>query len=86
MEFADASLLVVRQNGVLATDLNRAIRNLQRGRAELLGCVLNNVHSTEILSGEGYGTGYGRYGGYGQYGRYGRYGRYAAYAQRQPEE
>ena len=86
MEFADASLLVVRQNGVLTTDLNRAISDLQRGRAKLLGCVLNNVHSTEILSGEGYGTGYGRYGGYGQYGRYGRYGRYAAYAQRQPEE
>ena len=86
MEFADASLLVVRQNGVLTTDLNRAISDLQRGRAALLGCVLNNVHSTEILSGEGYGTGYGRYGGYGQYGRYGRYGRYAAYAQRQPEE
>lgn len=86
MEFADASLLVVRQNGVLATDLNRAIADLQRGKAKLLGCVLNNVYSTEILSGEGYGTGYGRYGGHGQYGRYGRYGRYAAYSQQQSEE
>jgi capsular exopolysaccharide synthesis family protein len=86
MELADASLLVVRQNGVRAMDLNRAIGDLQRGKAKLLGCVLNNVHATEILSGEGYGTGYGRYGGYGGYGRYGKYGRYAAYTQRKSEE
>lgn len=86
MDLADASLLVIRQNGVRTTDLNRAIADLQRGKAELLGCVLNNVHSTGILSGEGYGTGYGWYGGYGRYGRYGKYGRYAAYSQRQTEE
>ena len=86
MEFADASLLVIRQNGVLVTDLNRAISDLQRGEAKLLGCVINNVYSTELLSGEGYGTGYSRYGGYGNYGRYGRYGRYGVYDQRQTEE
>jgi hypothetical protein len=33
--------------------------------------VLNDVISTAVFSGEGYGVGYGRYG---------RYGRYAAYA------
>ena len=86
MEAADASLLVIRQNGVLVPDLNRAVSDLQRGKAKLLGCVINNVYSTEILSGEGYGTGYGRYGGYGNYGRYGRYGRYGVYAKRQTEE
>lgn len=86
MELTDASLLVIRQNGVRTPDLNRAINDLQRGNAKFLGCVLNNVYSTDILSGEGYGTGYGRYGGYGNYGRYGKYGRYAAYAQRQTEE
>ena len=86
MDAADASLLVVRQNGVRTTDLNRAIADLQRGKAKLLGCVLNNVHSTELLSGEGYGTGYSRYGGYGRYGRYGKYGRYAVYNQRQNEQ
>lgn len=86
MEFADASLLVIRQNIVRVTDLNRAINDLQRGKSKLLGCVINNVYSTEILSGEGYGTGYGRYGGYGNYGRYGRYGRYGAYDQRHTEE
>ena len=73
MELSDASLLVVRQNGVRSLDLNRAINDLQRGKAKLLGCVLNNVYSMDILSGEGYGTGYGRYGGYGKYGRYGVY-------------
>ena len=77
MEFADGSLLVIRQNGVRATDLNRAIRDLQRGKAKLLGCVLNNVFTTATFSGEGYGVGYGRYG---KYGGYGKYGRYAAYA------
>lgn len=83
MELADAGVLVVRQNVVTATDLNRAIGDLQRGRGKLLGCVLNNVHTTELFAGEGYGTGYGRYGGYSRYGRYGRYG---AYTQRQSEE
>lgn len=89
VEYVDASLLVIRQNGVMTTDLNRAIADLQRGEAKLLGCVINNVHSTELLSGEGYGTGYGRYGrygGYGKYGGYGRYGRYAAYAQNSSEK
>lgn len=86
MEYADASMLVVRQNGVKVTDLNRAIMDLQRGKAKMLGCVLNNVYSTDILSGEGYGTGYGRYGGYSRYGRYGKYGRYGAYAEKYKTE
>ena len=85
MEYADGSLLVVRQNWVSSVDLNRAIGDLQRGKAKMLGCVLNNVYSTEILSGEGYGTGYGRYGDYGRYGRYGKYGRYGAYASKYEE-
>ena len=80
MELVDGSLLVIRQNGVRAPDLNRAIRDLQRGKAKMLGCVLNNVYATATFSGEGYGVGYGRYGGYGKYGKYGKYGRYAAYA------
>ena len=85
MEYADGSLLVVRQNRVTSVDLNRAIGDLQRGKAKMLGCVLNNVHSTEILNGEGYATGYARYGGYSRYGRYGKYGRYGAYASKYEE-
>lgn len=86
MEHVDGSLLVIRQNGVRATDLNRAIRDLQRGKAKLLGCVLNNVYATATFSGEGYGVGYGRYGGYGNYGKYGKYGRYAAYMKKENVE
>lgn len=85
MEHADASLLVVQQDGVTATDANRAIADLQRGRAKLLGCVINNVYTTGLLSGEGYGR-YGHYGRYGGYGRYGRYGRYANYARQESED
>ena len=85
MEYVDGSLLVIRQNRVTTVDLNRAIGDLQRGKAKMLGCVLNNVYSTEVLSGEGYGTGFGRYGGYGRYGRYGKYGRYGAYASKYEE-
>ncbi len=73
MELADASLLVVRQNFASAYALNRGIEVLQRGNAALIGCVLNNVYSTHITSGEGYAAGYGHYGSYGKYGKYGRY-------------
>ncbi len=73
MEQADTSLLVVRQNFAAASSLNRAITVLQRGNAKLAGCVLNNVYSTHISSGEGYAAGYGHYGSYGKYGKYGRY-------------
>ena len=86
MEFVDGSLLVVRQNRVNAADLNRAIGDLQRGKAKMLGCVLNDVFTTAVFSGEGYGVGYGRYGGYGKYGRYSKYGRYAAYAAKKDEQ
>jgi capsular exopolysaccharide synthesis family protein len=68
MELTDASLLVVRQNVVRSMDLNRAIGDLQRGRAKLLGCVLNNVYSTFLSTGQGY-----QYGGYGNYHYYGSY-------------
>ena len=85
MEYVDGSLLVVRQNRVNTADLNRAIGDLQRGKGKMLGCVLNNVYTTQIFSGEGYGTGYGRYGSYGRYGRYGKYGRYGAYASKTDE-
>ena len=73
MDMVDATLLVVRQNFAAAPSLNRAISVLQSGSARHLGCVLNNVYTTYITSGEGYAAGYGRYGSYGKYGKYGRY-------------
>lgn len=66
-ELADATLLVVRQNMAVAKAVNKAIGSLDGGRAKLIGCVLNNVHSTHLGSGRNYG--YGRYHQYGHYGR-----------------
>lgn len=68
---ADAGILVVRQNMTRVPDLNKAIAALEGGRVKMLGCVLNNVYSTFLSSGQGY-----RYGGYGRYSHYGTYGSY----------
>ena len=70
-DIVDASLLVVRQNTARAAGLNKAIAALEGGKAKLLGCVLNNVYSTFLSSGQGY-----RYGGYGRYSHYNNYGSY----------
>ena len=77
MEYADASLLVVRQNAAVAPALNKVIASLQGGSAKLIGCVLNNVVSTGISDGQGYGGyGYGKYNYYGYgYGKSGKKGR-----------
>lgn len=68
-DLADACLIVVRQNVAFASELNNAIGNLERHRADMLGCVLNNVFSTRLSSGQSYG-----YGGYSKYHHYGHYG------------
>lgn len=71
-EFADASLLVVRQNVATAPAINKAIAVLDGGSAKLLGCVLNNVYSTNLFSGQGHNyNGYDKYNYYGGYGHYG---------------
>ena len=70
-ELADACLMVVRQNVAFASELNNAIGNLEGHRAKMLGCVLNNVFSTQLSSGQSYG-----YGGYSKYRHYGHYGNY----------
>lgn len=74
LELADASLLVVRQNIAAASAVNKAIAVLSGGSTKLLGCVVNNVYSTGLISGQGYGYGGYRYSRYGKYGHYGRYG------------
>lgn len=79
MDVVDGSLLVVRQNAAPAKALNKTIASLNRGKAKMLGCVLNNVRSTGASSGQGQGNYYGRYGGYNRYGKYNRYGRYGGY-------
>jgi Mrp family chromosome partitioning ATPase len=74
---ADGCVMVVRQNEAVAPALNKAIAALEGNRAKLLGCVLNNVHSSPMGSGSG---AYG-YGGYYKYGKYGHYG-YGSYGSR----
>ena len=65
---ADAALMVVRQNISKASAINRAIGDLENGKAKLLGCVLNDVRSSFLSSGQGYR--HGSYGGYSQYHHY----------------
>ena len=67
---ADAALLVVRQNVSKATSINHAIGDLESGKAKLLGCVLNDVRSTFLTTGQGYRSGYGYGYGYGYYRNY----------------
>lgn len=86
MELADGTLLVVRQNAAAAPALNKVIASLSSGKAKLLGCVLNNVYSTFLSSGQGHGSGYGSYGHYGRYGHYGHYGRYGTDAPNDSKE
>lgn len=76
-EYADVSLLVVRQGMASARFINDAIDILDGGHSELLGCIFNDVKTgvfsgRSVLGGYGYKYGYGRYG-YGKYG-YGKYG------------
>ena len=67
-DLADACLLVIRQNTAVAPALNKTIASLDGHKAEMLGCVLNNVYATRLSSGGGYEYGYGY--GYGAYGKY----------------
>lgn len=66
-QLADASLLVIRKDRVLARDVNDAVDTLNETRAKVLGCVLNDAET--LLSGS---AGYGKYR-YGQGGYYGKY-------------
>lgn len=69
---SDASVLVVRQDTVPAPEINDAIDALRAGKAEFLGCILNDMaHLTAYSAGYGYGCGYYGYG-YGK--KYDKYG------------
>ena len=68
-DMADASLIVIRQNVAFASELNNAIGNLEKHNAKMLGCILNNVYSTRLSSGQSYG-----YNSYNKYRHYSHYG------------
>lgn len=73
--YADAAVLVVRQNAATAGDLNDAASILSKN-THLLGCVLNNVHGSGDFAPVFHYSGYGYYGKNGKYGPYGPYGQY----------
>lgn len=77
-DLADGALLVVRQNQARTGVLVGALEVLQATKAKVLGCVLNDCHSSPITDQGSYGYGYGTYGHYGKYGKYGKYGAYGA--------
>ena len=63
-DLSDCSVLVVRQDTVPAPHINDAIDALRAGKAEFLGCILNDMRRTHA---HGTAYGYGKYG-YGKYG------------------
>lgn len=80
--YADAVCLVVRQNYILAEDINDALDRLRDTGCRILGVVLNRVQTFETIAGR---TPVGHYAGHYGYGRYGRYGKYADYGKKQRE-
>lgn len=67
-DLSDASVLVVRQDVIPAPEINDAIDAMRAGKAEFLGCILNDMsHLSALTSSHGYG--YGKK--YGQYHKYG---------------
>lgn len=71
--FADAAILVVRENFSASARVRSVIDDISSNKAELIGCVFNNVASDGVRGvyskykyGYGYGYGYGRH--YGSYG------------------
>lgn len=77
-DLADGALLVIRQNQARTEVLRGAVEIMQAAQSKLLGCVLNDCHSSPITDQGSYGYGYGSYGHYGKYGKYGKYGAYGA--------
>ncbi len=70
--YADASLLVVREDRAVCGEINDTIDMLSGNRSKLLGCIYNFAE-------RGYGLGRivqdgSEYGSYGKYGKYGSYG------------
>lgn len=69
-EYADAAIVVIRQNLASAKMINDAIENLETSGVSVLGGVLNNIEriglfNTAVGAVGGYGYGYGRGYSYG---------------------
>lgn len=67
-KYADASILVIKEDDTVIEDAREAMEMLQNTNTEVLGCILNQVKGLPVLASKyGYGYGYG----YGYYNRYG---------------
>ena len=72
-EYADASLMVVRQHVSEALEINDNIEVLEGSRSHFAGFVLNNLYDgigSLVQNDYGYGYSYGYGYGYGKYGHY----------------
>lgn len=79
---AEAALLVIRQNGAIAKDINDAVDVFRANECRLLGCVFNNVH-VGLFDGTLLGARDDHYRyRYGYYRRYSHYDHYDHYAGR----
>lgn len=70
--YADAVMIVVKQNYVLAEDINEVIDSFRDAHTKVLGVVLNGVQSFEGVVDNSVGNYYGKYGKYGRYRNYSR--------------
>ena len=68
--FADTTLIVVRQDLALAPNINDAIDTMNKTAAPLVGFIYNDAHGGLPGSGNHYGYGYGGYGSYYRYSSY----------------
>lgn len=77
-EYADAGILVVRQQASRIPDINDTLDTLRKSNMEVYGCVFNGIQTNVIpkTAEYGYSYGYGKYGRYSRYNKYGRYGKY----------
>ena len=84
-EYADAGILIVRQEAARVADINDTLDTLKKSKMEMYGCVLNAIQTKMVPKSAEYGYSYGyggyrdKYGNYKRYGKYGKYGRYARY-------
>lgn len=66
-DYADAVLLVAKQNYMMAEDINDVLDSFREHHSKVLGVVLNGVRSFSEMP---LGNYYGKYGKYGKYGNY----------------
>lgn len=83
-EYADMSLLVVKQSVARARDINDTIDMLENGGSTLLGCIFNDVRTGIFTGKKVWNYSYG-YGGYHRYGHYRKYGYGSYYGKKEKE-